>query len=81
MPRDTTDRTVTRPNVEEQLDDRLADTVNPLVRIPGDRLTFGDRLEVLLDEYEERGEKIARQERKIEELEEQLAEERSGVIR
>lgn len=78
MPADTTERTTTRPNVSEELDDRLAEVVNPLVRIPGDRLTFGDRLEVLLDEYDQQQAELAQLEKKVERLEDQLADARNS---
>jgi|APHM01.1.fsa_nt_gi hypothetical protein len=69
MPRDTVADDTTRPSVPEQLDERLADAVTEHVRIPGDRLTFADRLRVLLEEYDERGEQIDERGERIDELE------------
>jgi hypothetical protein len=70
-----------RPNVPEELDDRLADTVNDYARIPSDRLTFSDRLTILLEEYDNQAQQLVEKEKEITELERQLDEERSGMIR
>lgn len=78
MPSDTTERTTTRPNVDEALDARLAETVNPLVRIPADRLTFAERLEILLDEYSTRGDEIGELEEQVVALRERLEEAEQG---
>ena len=79
----------TRPNVPEELDERLAAATTEHVRIPADRLTFADRLEVLLEEYHDATERVEsleseleRRDQRIDELEEALAEARSqgGVL-
>lgn len=82
MGRDTTDDTTRRPSVPEALDDELAAAVTEHVRIPADRLTFADRLRVLLEEYQSRGDRIQELEAEVDELEEQLTEARSdGIVR
>lgn len=55
---DTTDRTIRRPSVPKDLDDELASAVTEHVRVPADRLTFADRVRILLDEYEKRGDDL-----------------------
>lgn len=74
MSDDTTDRTVTRPSVEQEVVDRVDEQVNPHVRIPSDRLTFAERVGVLLDEYENRGEQIEELNERIEALEDKIDE-------
>jgi hypothetical protein len=71
---DTTSRTTTRPNVSVELDERLSQTTTPLVRVPADRLTFGDRLRVLLDEYDEKTDECDRLRDETEQLRERVGE-------
>jgi chromosome segregation ATPase len=53
MPSDTTDDETTRPTIPIALADDVASEVTHHVRIPADRLTFAEQLQVLLEEYRE----------------------------
>lgn len=46
------------PQLDEFLVEELTATVNQETRVPADRLTFGERVEVLLEMYQDRGDTI-----------------------
>lgn len=79
-----------RPHLDAELAAEIDDAVRDHVRIPPDRLSVGDRIRVLLEEYHDATERVEsleseleRRDQRIGELEEQLAEARSqgGVLR
>lgn len=47
-----------RPQLDEDLVEELTQTVNQETTVPADRLTFGERVEALLEMYRERGDTI-----------------------
>jgi len=68
------DLTLTHPAVPESLDKRVADAVDKHVRIPARRFSFADRLRILLEEYEARGQTLEAQRERLESLTDQLEE-------
>jgi hypothetical protein len=47
-----------RPQLDEDVVDELTEVVNEETRIPADRLNFGERVELLVEMYHERGDTI-----------------------
>jgi chaperonin cofactor prefoldin len=73
-----------RPHLDAELVAEIDDVVREHIRIPPDRLPVGDRLGVLLEEYQDLVDrveslegKVERQEAQIDELQENLADARA----
>jgi len=47
-----------RPTVPDELVTAVNDAIRAETRVPPDRLEFSTRLEILLDEYDTRGERV-----------------------
>lgn len=58
-----------RPEIPEALAGEIDDRVRSEVRVPPDRLTFADRLDILVEEYDERRDEAERLRDRVEELE------------
>lgn len=68
-----------RPEISEALAGDVDDRVRSEVRVPPDRLTFADRVRILVEEYDERGEEIEALRDRVDELEAALDEARDRV--
>lgn len=55
-----------RPQLDEDLVEEVTAIANSETKIPADRLTFGERVEVLLEMYRERGDTIGEYEDTVE---------------
>jgi polyhydroxyalkanoate synthesis regulator phasin len=58
-----------RPEIPEPLAGEIDDRVRSEVRVPPDRLTFADRLDILVEEYDERRDEAETLRDRVEELE------------
>jgi polyhydroxyalkanoate synthesis regulator phasin len=65
-----------RPEISEELAAEVDDRVRSEVRVPPDRLTFQDRVRILLEEYDEASASVDELRERVEELEAELEEER-----
>jgi predicted nuclease with TOPRIM domain len=68
-----------RPEISEALAGDVDDRVRSEVRVPPDRLTFADRVRVLVEEYDERGEEIEALRDRVDDLEAALDDARDRV--
>jgi chromosome segregation ATPase len=63
-----------RPEISEALAAEVDDRVRSEVRVPPDRLTFADRLDILVDEYDEREDEVGALRDRVGELEAEVEE-------
>jgi chromosome segregation ATPase len=63
-----------RPNISEDLAAEVDDAVRAEIRVPPSRLTFDDRVRVLLEEYHDADERAGALEERVAELEDTVEE-------
>ena len=68
-----------RPQLDEELVEELTKTVKKETTFPADRLTFGERVEALLEMYRERGDTIDQYDDTVDQYKQRIRELRGEI--